>query len=68
LTACNVLKPSPREIASFLFAHKERFDPSDLGVFLSEGGTGGQEVEHWKMVRYLYIRSISFIDLQLDEG
>lgn len=68
LIACNTLTPVPRDIANFLRIHKDRFDPATLGLYLSEGGTGGAESEYWNSIRYLFVRAISFIGMNVEEG
>ena len=68
LIACNALTPSPRDIANFLRINKERLDPTDLGDYLSGSGTGGAESEYWNSIRYLFVRSNSFIGMNVEEG
>ena len=59
LIACNVLTPSPRDIANFLRIRRGQLDATDLGIYISEGGTTGAEAEYWKSIRYLFVRAIS---------
>ena len=68
LIACNVLTPAPRDIANFLRIHKDRINPVALGQYLGENGTGGSESEYWNSIRYLFVRAISFIGLNVEEG
>lgn len=68
LIACNVLTPAPRDIANFLRIHKDRIDPVSLGQYLGENGTGGSESEYWNSIRYLFVRAISFIGMNVEEG
>lgn len=68
LIACNALTPSPRDIASFLRIHKDRLDQSALGYYLGEGGTDGQETEYWNLIRFSYVRAISFDGMTVEEG
>ena len=68
LIACNVLTPAPRDIANFLRIHKDRISPVALGQYLGENGTGGSESEYWNSIRYLFVRAISFIGMNVDEG
>ena len=68
LIACNVLTPAPRDIANFLRIHKDRIDPVALGQYLGENGTGGSESEYWNSIRYLFVRAISFIGMNVEEG
>jgi hypothetical protein len=68
LIACNVLTPAPRDIANFLRIHKDRINPVSLGQYLGENGTGGSESEYWNSIRYLFVRAISFIGMNIEEG
>ena len=68
LIACNVLTPAPRDIANFLRIHKERINPVALGQYLGENGAGGSESEYWNSIRYLFVRAISFIGMNIEEG
>ena len=68
LIACNVLAPTPRDIANFVQVHKERFDPSSLGAYLSESGNGGAENDFWNSLRHHFVRSISFIGMTVEAG
>ena len=68
LIACNVLTPAPRDIANFLRIHKDRINPVALGQYLGENGTGGSESEYWNSIRYLFVRAISFIGMNVEEG
>lgn len=64
LIACNFLLPGPRDVASFLRIHQKRLDPSVLGEYLGEGGHAG-DGEYWNLVRYHYVRAISFSGMNL---
>lgn len=68
LIACNALTPAPRDIANFLRIHKDRFEPVALGHYLSESGASGAEMEYWNSVRYLFVRAIAFIGMNVEEG
>lgn len=68
LTACNVLPPTPRDIATFLRVHKERFDPAALGMYLGESGIGGAESEYWNAIRISFVRPISFVGMNVVQG
>eukprot|EP00978_Attheya_sp_CCMP212_P029268 scaffold103454_cov58-Attheya_sp.AAC.1 len=68
LIACNFLSPSPRDIASFLRIHQARLDSSVLGDYLGEGGKDGTEVEFWNLVRFNYVRAISFVGMNVEQG
>jgi hypothetical protein len=68
LIACNILTPSPRDIASFLRIHRADLRPSDLGKYLGEGGSTGSETEYWNLIRFSYIRAISFVGMTVEKG
>lgn len=68
LIACNVIPPSPRDIATFLRIHKKRFDPSALGLYLGESGVGGTESEYWNSIRLYFVRPIPFVGMNVDQG
>eukprot|EP00934_Nitzschia_sp_Nitz4_P009320 Nitzschia sp. Nitz4//scaffold129_size63868//7961//13582//NITZ4_006194-RA/size63868-processed-gene-0.27-mRNA-1//1//CDS//3329534890//9310//frame0 len=68
LIACNVLSPSPRDIASFLRLHRSALHPVELGKYLGEGGTDGSETEYWNLIRFSYIRAISFVGMGVEQG
>lgn len=68
LIACNILTPSPRDIASFLRIHRAELRPADLGKYLGEGGTDRSETEYWNLIRFSYIRAISFEGMTVEQG
>ena len=68
LIACNMLTPSPRDIASFLRLYQSRIDTAVLGDFLGEGGKDGDEVEHYNLIRLYYTSAISFVGLNVEQG
>jgi len=68
LMACNALSPSPRDVANFCRINKDKLDPSALGIYLSEGGTGGADSDYWNSLRHLYVRAISFVGQTVEEG
>ncbi|KAG7348441.1 transport protein SEC7 related protein [Nitzschia inconspicua] len=68
LIACNVLSASPRDIASFLRIHRGELNPSALGKYLGEGGASTSETEYWNLIRFCYIRAISFVGISVEEG
>jgi hypothetical protein len=68
LIACNFLTPSPRDVAALLRLHRTQLDPSSLGVFLAEVGSGGGDVEYWNQIRFNYFRSISFVGMNVEQG
>lgn len=67
LIAENFLSPSPRDIAAFLRIHHAKFDPTMLGEYLGEGGVEADE-EHWNLIRFNYVRAISFVGLNAEQG
>ncbi|KAL3922808.1 MAG: hypothetical protein SGILL_002004 [Bacillariaceae sp.] len=68
LIACNILTASPRDIASFLRIHRGELRPSTLGKYLGEGGNDRAETEYWNLIRFNFIRAISFIGMSVEEG
>jgi hypothetical protein len=68
LIACNILTPSPRDIASFLRIHRVDLRPADLGKYLGEGGTDRSETEFWNLIRFSFIRAISFVGMTVEQG
>lgn len=68
LIACGFLTPSPRDVAAFLRLHRAQLDPSALGIFLAECGTGGGEIEYWNQIRFNYFRPISFVGMNVEQG
>jgi hypothetical protein len=68
LMACNVLSASPRDIASFLRIHRGDLCPMALGRYLGERGSDLSETEYWNLVRFSYIRAISFVGMTVEEG
>ena len=68
LIACNVLPPSPRDIATFLRIHKDSLDPTALGHYLGECGVGGTEIDYWNAIRLSFVRPISFVGMNVDQS
>lgn len=68
LIACDFLTPSPRDVAAFLRLHRTQLDASALGIFLAEGGNGGDDVEYWNQIRFNYFRPISFVGMNVEQG
>ena len=68
LIACNILTPSPRDIASFLRLYQTRIETSVLGDYLGEGGKDGDEVEHYNLIRFHYTSAISFVGMNVEQG
>jgi hypothetical protein len=68
LVACNVLTPSPRDIASFLRIHRANLKASDLGNYIGEGGSNTDETERWSMTRFCFVRAISFVGMSVEQG
>lgn len=68
LIACNALTSSPRDIASFLRVNKSKLDQAGLGLYLGENGLDGQETEYWNLIRFSYVRAISFDGMKVEEA
>lgn len=68
LIACNVLTPSPREIATYLRVNQEKWDPVELGIYLGEGGTSSIDAEFFNSIRSLYVRAVSFVGMNVEQG
>lgn len=68
LIACNVVTLSPPDIASFLRIHRANLKPSSLGSYLGEGGTSKAEIDHWNLIRFSFIRAISFVGMNIEQG
>ncbi|GKY94527.1 hypothetical protein MPSEU_000418400 [Mayamaea pseudoterrestris] len=68
LYACGSLTPAPRDIANFIFLHKDTLDPKAIGLYLSESGIGSKEVEYWNQIRFIYVSFTSFAGMTLTEG
>ena len=68
LIACNFLTPSPRDIASFLRLYQAKLDPTVLGEYLGEGGKDGADVEYFNLIRFSYVRAISFVGMNVEQG
>jgi Sec7 domain len=68
LIACNALTPSPRDIASFLRVHKDMLDQGALGHYLGETGIDGHETEYWNLIRFSYVRAISFDGMKVEDA
>ena len=66
LIAVNFLTPSPRDVSNFLRVQQGRLDSTMLGDYLGEGGTS--DVEYWNLIRYHYIRAISFEGMNVEQG
>lgn len=68
LVACDVLTSSPRDIASFLRIHRGNLKASDLGNYIGEGGSNTGEIERWNMIRFCFVRAISFVGMSVEKG
>jgi len=68
LIACNCLTPAPRDVASFLRIHQARLDQIALGEYLGEGGKDGADIEYWNLIRFNYVRAISFVGMNVEQG
>lgn len=68
LNVCNILTASPRDIASFLQLHRSEVDPVSLGKYLGEAGSDASDSEYWNLIRFSYVRAMSFIGMTLDQA
>ena len=68
LLACNFIAPSARDVASFLRLHQAQIDPEALGEYLGEGGRDGADAEYWNLIRFNYVRAISFVGMNVEQG
>jgi acyl-CoA-binding protein len=68
LMACNFLTDSPRDVSNFLRMYQTSLDDALLGDYLGEGGVGSKEEEYWNLVRYHYVRAVSFEGLDVEQG
>ena len=68
LMACNFLTDSPRDVSNFLRMYQTSLDDVLLGDYLGEGGVGSKEEEYWNLVRYHYVRAVSFESLNVEQG
>ncbi|GAX23930.1 hypothetical protein FisN_20Hu138 [Fistulifera solaris] len=68
LIDCNVIMSTPRDVAHFLLSNREKLDASVLGNYISEEGVGDAQNEFKKTVLYLFVRAISFVGLNVDQG
>ena len=48
--------------------HRRELSPSTLGKYLGEGGNDRAETEYWNLIRFNFIRAISFIGMSVEEG
>jgi Sec7-like guanine-nucleotide exchange factor len=68
LMACNFLANSPRDVSNFLRMYQTSLDTVLLGDYLGEGGVGTKEEEYWNLVRYHYVRAVSFESMDVEQG
>ncbi|GMI09374.1 hypothetical protein TrLO_g6817 [Triparma laevis f. longispina] len=66
LIAANFLTPSPRDVSNFLRMYQTSLDATILGDYLGEGGRGDEE--YWNLIRYHYVRAISFEGMNVEGG
>ncbi|GMI10781.1 hypothetical protein TrVE_jg12891 [Triparma verrucosa] len=66
LIAANFLTPSPRDVSNFLRMYQTSLDATVLGDYLGEGGRGDEE--YWNLIRYHYVRAISFEGMNVEGG
>jgi hypothetical protein len=68
LIVCNVITTTPRDVALFLQSNRQKLDAAALGNYISEEGVGDAANEFKKTVRYLFVRAISFVALNVDQA
>lgn len=66
--ARNVITSSPQDVAFFLQSIRNELDAADLGNYISEEGVDGTEIEFKKAVRYLFVRTMSFVGSTVDQA
>lgn len=64
----NFLSPSPRNVATFLRVHHSRLNSKSLGEYLGEGGFDDASIEYFNLVRFNYVRAISFVGMTVEQG
>lgn len=62
------LSSSPRDVATFLRVHHARLNPKSLGEYLGEGGGDEAGAEFLNLVRFHYVRAISFVGMTVEQG
>ena len=62
------LSSSPRDVATFLRVHHARLNPKSLGEYLGEGGADEAGAEFLNLVRFHYVRAISFVGMTVEQG
>jgi Sec7 domain/Guanine nucleotide exchange factor in Golgi transport N-terminal len=62
------LSPSPRDVATFLRIHHSRLNSQCLGDYFGEVGVDDSEIEYLNLVRFNYVRAISFVGMTVEQG
>ena len=62
------LTPAARDVATFLRVHHTRLNSRSLGEYLGEGGVDYAGIEYLNLVRFNYVRAISFVGMTVEQG
>ena len=68
LIAKNLLTRSPKHVSSFLRVHQSSIDPVILGEYLGEGGIDGIDKDYWNLIRFYYVRAVSFVGMNIEKA
>ncbi len=68
LIAKNLLTRSPKHVSSFLRVHQSSIDPVILGEYLGEGGIDGIDKDYWNLIRFYYVRAVSFVGMNIERA
>jgi hypothetical protein len=68
LIAKNLLTRSPKQVSSFLRVHQSSIDPVILGEYLGEGGIDGIDKDYWNLIRFYYVRAVSFVGMNIEKA
>ncbi len=68
LISCNILSPSPHDIAQFIQLYQHRIGPFILGDYLGRRGDSEDEIKFCELVRYNYTSSTSFAGMDVEQG
>ena len=68
LIAKNLLTRSPKHVSSFLRVHQSSIDPIILGEYLGEGGIDGIDKDYWNLIRFYYVRAVSFVGMNIEKA
>ncbi|KAL7446952.1 hypothetical protein ACHAXM_010695 [Skeletonema potamos] len=68
LIAKHLLTRSPKHVSSFLRVHQTSIDPVVLGEYLGEGGIDGIDKDYWNLIRFYYVRAVSFVGMNIEKA